>query len=314
MTFRQFSAFAAVARHMNITKAALELRTSQPSVSKHLKQLEDSYKVRLLNRNGKTIELTREGTEFLQYVLSILEQLQQLERRFLKHSRRKTREALKVGGTNALSATVLPFLIKTFNRQFPNFEVVLLSRPTVVLEKIVVKGALELALTSAPPRHPELASEPCMTLKVIGFAAKGYHIPSKHDSIAKLPLIIRGGGTQIGITDALLSALRNEGLRPKVVLRCESPEAIKMAVKQKLGIGIVFEEVVRDEIARGFFRRVRLPGVSTEAKAYVIYHKHRSLSPGAEAFLTLVREWCALRQNRNSPRAKETSQGLVHEP
>ena len=314
MTFRQFSAFAAVTRHMNITKAALELRTSQPSVSKHLKQLEDSYKVKLLNRNGKTIELTPEGTEFLQYVEAILDQLQQLETRFLKHSSRKTREALKVGGTHALSATVLPFLLKTFNKHFPNIEVVLRSRPSVMLENIVVKGALDLALTSAPPRNPELSSEPCMTLKVIAFAAKGYHIPSEHNSMAQLPLIIRGGGTQNGTTDALLSELRNQGLKPKVVLRCESPEAIKMAVKQKLGIGIVFEEVIREEIARGLFKRVRIPGFPAQAKAYVIYHKHRSLSPGAEAFLTLVREWCALRQNRNSPRAKETSQGLVHEP
>jgi len=314
MTFQQFSAFATVARHMNITKAALELRTSQPSVSKHLKHLEDTYKVKLLKRNGRIIELTDEGTEFLRYVESILDQLQQLERRFSKHSRKKTREALKLGGTYALSATVLPSLVKTFKKKFPNVEFVLRSSPTVVLEKMVVKGSLELALTSAPPRHPELASEPCMTLKVIGFAAKGYHIPSEHDFMAKIPLIIRGGGTQNGTTDALLSELRNQGLKPKVVLRCESPEAIKMAVKQKLGVGIVFEEVVREEIARGLFKRVRIPGFPAEAKAYVIYHKHRSLSPGAEAFLTLLRDWCALRQNRNSPRAKETPQGLVHEP
>jgi DNA-binding transcriptional LysR family regulator len=298
---------------MNITRAALELRTSQPSVSKHLKQLEENYKVKLLNRNGKTIELTREGKEFLEYVAAILDQLQQLEARFLKHPPRKTREALKVGGTYALSATVLPLLIKTFNKNFPNIEVVLRSRPNVMLENIIVKGALDLALTSAPPRNPELTSEPCMTLRVIAFAAKDYYIPSDQNSMAKLPLIIRGGGTQYGTTDALLSTLRNEGLNPKVVLRCESPDAIKMAVKQKLGIGVVFEEVVKEEIARGLFKRMRIPGFPAEAMAYVIYHKHRSLSPSAEAFLRLVREWCASRQSRNSSRSKDTSYEFLPE-
>jgi DNA-binding transcriptional LysR family regulator len=307
MTFQQFSAFAAVVRHMNVTKAALELRTSQPSVSKHLKQLEDNYKVKLFNRNGKTIELTPEGTEFLEYVAVILDQLQQLETRFLKHSDRKTREALKLGGTHALSATVLPLLIKTFNKHFPKIEVVLRSRPPAMLENTVVKGALDLALTSAPPRSTELASEPCMTLKVIAFAAKDYHMVSERNSMAELPLIIRGGGTQYGTTDALLATLRNEGFKPKVVLRCESPDAIKMAVKQKLGIGIVFEEVVKEEIARGLFKRVHIPGFPAEATAYVIYHKHRSLSPGAETFLGLLRRWCASRRNRNSPRSKVTS-------
>jgi DNA-binding transcriptional LysR family regulator len=314
MTFQQFSAFAAVARHMNMTKAALELRTSQPSVSKHLKNLEDTYKVKLLNRNGKTIELTEEGTEFLGYVESILDQLQQLERRFLKHSPRKARGALIIGGTYALSATVLPLLLKIFKKEFPNLAVILRSTPTLVLEKMVVKGSLDLALTSAPPRSSELTYEPCMTLKVIAFAAKGYHIPSEHNSMAELPLIVRGGGSQSGITDVVLSGLRNEGFKPKIVLRCESPEAIKMAVKQKLGIGIIFEEVVKEEIARGLFKRVRIPGFPAEAKAYVIYHKHRSLSPGAETFLGLLRKWCASRRNRNSPRSKETSYEVLNEP
>jgi DNA-binding transcriptional LysR family regulator len=65
MTLRQFKAFATVASHLNITKAAQPLRMSQPSVSKLLKGLEEDYKVTLFTRTGKGIELTDEGVEFL---------------------------------------------------------------------------------------------------------------------------------------------------------------------------------------------------------------------------------------------------------
>ena len=87
MTFRQFTAFATVAQHMNISKAARALNISQPSLSKHLKLLEESYNVKLFSRNGNGIRLTNDGLEFLRHVDFILSQLKSIEERYLKNSR-----------------------------------------------------------------------------------------------------------------------------------------------------------------------------------------------------------------------------------
>jgi DNA-binding transcriptional LysR family regulator len=80
MTFRQFTALATVAKHGNITKAAQALWISQPSLSKHLKALEADYKVSLLSRNGKGIQLTEDGVEFLTHIDPILAQLKTWKR------------------------------------------------------------------------------------------------------------------------------------------------------------------------------------------------------------------------------------------
>jgi DNA-binding transcriptional LysR family regulator len=64
MTFTQFTAFTAVAKHLNVTKAANMLHVSQPSLSKHLKALEGNFKLRLFMRHAKGIKLTDEGDEF----------------------------------------------------------------------------------------------------------------------------------------------------------------------------------------------------------------------------------------------------------
>src|SRR5437763_4125339 len=79
MTFRQFTALATVAKHGNITKAAQAMRISQPSLSKQLKALEEDYRIRLFSRNGKGIQLTEDGAEFLMRIDPILAQLKNIE-------------------------------------------------------------------------------------------------------------------------------------------------------------------------------------------------------------------------------------------
>ena len=64
MTFTQFTAFAALAKHLNVTKAANMLHVSQPSLSKHLKALEENFRLRLFTRHPKGIRLTDDGYEF----------------------------------------------------------------------------------------------------------------------------------------------------------------------------------------------------------------------------------------------------------
>src|SRR5687768_11431741 len=230
MSFQQFALFAAVAKHRNITKAALELHTSQPSVSKHLKILEDNYSVTLFTRGRKGIEITEEGREFLKYIDPILDQMRLLERRFSIRSQPTRRGPLRLGASYVLSASVLPSILKKFNKLFPTVEVILRSNSSTILQEMIIKGTLEIVFTSIAADAPELTAEPCVPLKLIAFAAKDYSIETKEQRISKLPLIIRDSGMLSGTTEKLLSRLRKQGYKPKVILRCESPEAIKMAV------------------------------------------------------------------------------------
>ena len=305
MTFRQFEAFAAVARHMNITKAAQQLHTSQPSLSRHLKGLEDVYKVRLFTRNGKGMELTDEGEELLRYIEPILAQLQKLDQRFLKNSQRKS--TLIVGATHALSSTFLPSLMALFKTYHPNVDIVLRSNTSSSLEQLLLNGELEVALTSAAPRRAEILTHSCVPLSLIAFAAKGYPLPKKNQlSLADLqtiPLIIRDNGNKRGTTETLLLKLRDLGYRPNVFIRCESPDAIKTAVAKKLGVGILFEDLLREDVARGLFKTVNIPGLCMEGNTYIIYHKHRSLSSCGEVFLKLLRQWCEDKKNNRATSA-----------
>jgi DNA-binding transcriptional LysR family regulator len=142
MSLRQFTAFATVASHLNVTKAAQALRMSQPSLSKLLKGLEENYKISLFTRTGKGIELTDEGVDFLKHIEPILAQLQTLEKRFSNNSESKQATPLRVGGTYGLSSSILSSLLAIFKKRYADVEVILRSNPAGILEPMIGKGML----------------------------------------------------------------------------------------------------------------------------------------------------------------------------
>ena len=287
---------------------------SQPSLSKLLKGLEDNYKVTLFIRTGKGIELTDDGVDFLKHIEPILAQVQTLEKRFSNNSESRRATLLRVGGTYGLSSGILSSLLALFKTRYPKVDVVLRSNPAGTLEQMILKGQLDIVLTSILPRSTELMAEFCVPLKLVAFAAKGYPIAlEKQLSLAdleKVPLIIRDDASKRGTIETLLVKIRSLGYRPNIVMRCESPEAIKTAVSKKLGVGILYQDVLNENKTRGLFKQLRVSDLPIEEKTYVVYHKQRPLSPSVEAFLKLLREWCEAKKTKTQNKQTDPAVSL----
>jgi DNA-binding transcriptional LysR family regulator len=161
-------------------------------------------------------------------------------------------------------------VLAEFKKLHPKVDVVVRCNANRLVEQMMLKAELELAVGSLTVRSADLVSEPCVPLKMVLFAAKSYPLARKQMSLAeaeKIPLIIRDDGHKHGTTETLL---RSQGFRANIVIRCESHEAIKTAVSNKLGVGILYWEVVKEEIARGLFRQVHVSGVKLEANTYIV--------------------------------------------
>ena len=126
--------------------------------------------------------------------------------------------------------------------------------------------------------------------------AKSYPIANEKKlrpaDLERIPLIIRDDGNEHGTTEISLLELRSSGYRPNIVMRCESPEAIKTAVSKRLGVGILYEDALKDAFTRGLFKKVHVSGLFLEGKTYIVWHKRRPLSSSGEDFLKLLRDWC----------------------
>jgi len=291
ITLNQFWFFAALAKHLNMTRASEELRVSQPSISQQLKQLEDHYGSKLYRRLSKGVEITEAGWRFLRSIAPILEQVAKLETGFNPST--PMREVLKVGGTFSASAELLPACLARLRQRHSKADLEFRTGRSEHLERLVLGSAMDLAVIAQPAYSEELISEPLRRESVILF------VPAKHrlakmtrlklsDVVAE-PFIIRGGKGISGVTEKAVKQLRDQGFEIKVGLRCEDPMAVKAAVRNRMGVGVAFEDTVKAEVKTGEFKILKVPGVKLSGESFVIYSKTRSLSPLAQEFLELLR-------------------------
>lgn len=117
MELYQLYDFLHVAKYENVSKAAQELNTSQPSVSKAIQSLEEELKVKLFNRNGKRISLTQGGKIFANRLTPLMEELESI----LKEVQLQEYKNIETIRINALSGAIfLPEIIKEFKKTEPN--------------------------------------------------------------------------------------------------------------------------------------------------------------------------------------------------
>jgi LysR family transcriptional regulator, transcriptional activator of the cysJI operon len=111
------------------------------------------------------------------------------------------------------------------------------------------------------------------------------------DELEDIPLVVRSNGGSESTTQSLLMELKRPGHKTNIAMACESPEAIKQAVIHRLGIGFLYYDAVRDDIERSSFKLVTIRGLNLVGQTYIVYHKERPLSPNAQEFLEILRNW-----------------------
>ena len=307
MNLHQFTIFAAIAKYGNLSKASLELRTSQPAMSYQMKLLREAYGAALYTRTAWGIELTDSGRKLLAGITPILDQVAKLETGVkLSRAQRFTREILRIGGVDSASACLLPAVLAQFKRRRPSVELEFRTRTSEHLERLVLSSVIDLAVTVRAAPAVDLVCEPLRRETVAMFVLRNHPLAKrarlKLSEVLNESLIIRGGRGGSGVTDNALQRLREQGLEIKIGMRCDGPTAIKAAVRQKMGVGIVFEDSIKAEVASGEFKILTVRGLELEGESFIVYSKNKPLSPLAQEFLELLRSEC-----RTQPRVAHTA-------
>ena len=290
MNFAQLKAFQAVANHGSITRAAQLLKVSQPAVSKHLKKLEQDYGVRLVERSAGAAELTDAGSALLRHVNAILLHLDEAKTE-LKSSKNSTRsDSLKVAGSYAASALLLPSLLVNFKNQHRDAAIILRTGTTREVKSMLLNSTVEIALLNELPVNPDLASEPFRKEKLVVFAAPNHPLARKKrltlKDLRQAALVTTGMASAV---DKMLNHLVHEGLGAKIAIQCGSPASVKIVVKNKIGLGILFKDMLIQEIKNKIFKVLEIPGLALTVQSYIVYYKDRPLTPSARDFLALLR-------------------------
>jgi DNA-binding transcriptional LysR family regulator len=291
MNFAQLKAFQAVANNGSITRAAQLLHVSQPAVSKHLKKLEGEYGVKLFERNAGAAELTDAGSSLLRHVNAILVHLDDAKKELKSPKDLTKSDSLKVAGSYAASALLLPSLLVNFKSKHRDTAIILRTGTTREVKTMLLNSTVELALLNEFPVNPDWASEPFRKEKLVVFAAPSHPLARKKQlslsDLRQAPLVTTGMASAV---DKMLNHLVHEGLGAKIAIQCGSPASVKIVVKNKIGLGILFQDMLIQEIRNKLFKVLQIPGLALTVQSYIVYYRDRPLSPSAQDFLALLRQ------------------------
>ena len=115
MELKQLRSFATVVESRSFTKAAEKLYTSQPTISTHIRQLEEQLHSRLIVRTTKSIEVTPRGWELYECAATILKLQDDLLQRWSGESR----QIIRLGASTIPSAYLLPELLTAYGKAHP---------------------------------------------------------------------------------------------------------------------------------------------------------------------------------------------------
>ena len=156
MELYQLKYFLMAAKYENISKAAQELRTSQPSVSRAIHALEEELGIELLLRSGRNVSLTYEGQLFQEKLIPVLQELDTIEKDMIE-SERGRKEVIRLNMLSA--ATILPGVIREFKKQNPNVYFKIMERKEGTQWDFCVRSSLpDVAYNSAEKLLEEVAA------------------------------------------------------------------------------------------------------------------------------------------------------------
>ena len=238
MELREIISFYHVARLHSVSKAARKLELGQPTVTTHLRKLEDEFGITLFDRIKRPIQLTSEGSIFLELITPIVESVDTLKTQMDYTERRGS---LHIGAYPDVVTHHLPKPIQSYLDFYPDVRLQLTARPYSTLIQMVKSGELDLAITAPPPNdEPSLEFFKLFNYKVVLLTPPGHQLVQKHpielEDIANWPLIL--SSSESLTRRNLEQAFKDSGIRFDIVLAVDHTESVKQYVEIGMGVAI----------------------------------------------------------------------------
>jgi LysR family cys regulon transcriptional activator len=244
----------AARRNLNLTETARALHTSQPGVSKAIRELEHELGVDLFVRHGKRLtRITEPGRQMLASVDAILREVANLKRIGEEFAGRET-GTLSIATTHTQARYFLPGPVTELRRRYPQVQVVLHQGVPEQVARSLITEVADIGLaTESLATHDELVSLPCYEWQHVLVVPQGHPLGSVErptlEQLAAETLVLYHP-TMTGRT-RIDQAFARAHLVPKVALEAIDSDVIKTYVRLGLGVGIVTELAMRAEAALG---------------------------------------------------------------
>jgi DNA-binding transcriptional LysR family regulator len=288
LDLRQVEVFYYVAKFRSFSKAAEALRLTQPTISGHIKTLEESLALVLFDRLGREVTLTHAGEVLYSYARRLLS-VKTAAVQALQELQGGVSGELLIGGSSIPGQYVLPLILGHFKRQYPDITVCLSITDTMDTIERIIRGDLELGVVGACVQHTQVLYNRFVEDELV-LAVACDHPWAQQGTVPLMALAAeafiqreRGSGSRL----VMEQTLKQYGFEPtllRTVAEMGSTEAIKQGIKAGIGVSILSRIALIDELRAGSVQVVTIEGVTLQRHFYIIRHRGRTLSPLCQTF------------------------------
>ena len=289
MLLRHIRYFLAVAEHRNFTRAAEALHVSQPTLSQQIIQLEDSLRVQLLDRSGRSIRLTDAGATYLRYAQRALQDLD-AGKRAIHDVRELSRGSLRLAVTPTFTAYLVGPLLEKYNRRYPNITLNLIEMPQDRMEALLSDDALDVGIGFDRTRLPDIEAQSLFAESLSLVIGKSHRFANGRSEMTlrefeneALVLLSREFVTRELIDDYC----RQYGVVLHVAMEVNSISAVIEMVRRSTLATVLPSAVTRQNSE---LRSVRLEPALPQRTAAVLLREGAYRSAATRAFIALALE------------------------
>lgn len=298
MDLWQLKVFCKVVELRSFSKAGSAVYLSQPTVSSHIKDLEESIGCQLIDRLPKKALPTKAGELLYEYAKKLLALRDEAETA-LAEFQGIIKGQLVVGGSTIPGVYILPQLVGNYIRKYPAVKIsVVLGDTDIVINKILT-GELELGVVGAQAEdgriEQDLLFQDEMRL-IVPASHKWAKMKSiRLDELQKEPFIIRESGS--GTLKSIQRSFERKGRsirKLNVTAEMGSTEAVRQAVKAGAGVSIFSTLAVKEDVSGGQLKSIKIRELDLTQRFYITRLKKRTPSPLCRSFFEFLKENTAL--------------------
>lgn len=292
----QLEALVHLVEERSFSRAAKRMFLTQPSLTKHIRNLEDALGAKAVNRANRDFTLTPEGRVVFDYARRILKLREEAADRVMR-VRASEAGDIRVAASTIPATYILPSAIAGFRKCNPEIRIAVRAADSSEVIETVLENGAEIGFIGKKAASAKLADEPLWRDRMV-LAVPAAHPWAKRRSvrlreIREEPFVIRekGSATREAFERCLAGGVGADPSGLRVMAEMGSSEAVKEAVVAGVGISVISVHAIRRELKAGVLAALSIEGCPIERSFHLIYRRQFDLMAHHKRFIEYVRAY-----------------------
>jgi DNA-binding transcriptional LysR family regulator len=290
MNIHQLRLFVSVYKNRSFSRASEEMSLTQPTVSDHIMSFEAELGCRLFDRMCRTILPTKEAESLYPHAVDLIERCKAVKE-IIGQVKSAPSGMLKVGSSTTPGSYVLPHLMASFKRKYPDivFQISIGDSKEIIGRLLSHELLLGIVRTSIPDdklSYTQIAEDELIVISSPAFLKKN---SMSLEELLEKPFILRekGSGTRMEIERTLL--MHNIDIDALNIVGTFGAETgVKQAVKSGMGLSIISRLAAGELLKSKALKEIKIQDFKIKTSLYFVTHNKRSLPAVFSLFINHI--------------------------